>query len=267
VLSAISVVVENFENLSRFAAGIERIDTLAHALLDAPATPTGEGHIRSVAAAELALANLTLETPRHERVLVRDLSLRVAPGEGLLIVGDSGCGKTSLARAIAGLWRSGSGTIHRPPAEDMVFLPQQPYMQPGSLRSQLLYPHNNGFTLPDEQLLALLERVNLPDLASRFGGLDAEQDWEKVLSVGEQQRLAFARVLLTRPRYAILDEATSALDSLNEAALYRQLKESGTTLISIAHRAALLQYHSEVLELTGDGGWQMHEAREFRFRQ
>ncbi len=267
VLGAISVVVENFENLSRFAAGIERIDTLAHALLDAPGAPSDTPRIRSADAPNLALEHLTLHTPGYERVLVRELSLRLVPGQGLLIVGDSGCGKTSLARAIAGLWRAGSGTIHRPPADELVFLPQQPYMQPGSLRSQLLYPHNNGFTLPDARLLELLERVNLPDLAGRFGGLDAEHDWEKVLSVGEQQRLAFARVLLTRPRYAILDEATSALDNTNEAALYRQLMESGTTLISIAHRSALLKYHTQVLELTGDGGWQLHDARAFRFRQ
>ena len=103
-----------------------------------------------------------------------------------------------------------------------MFLPQQPYMVLGSLRSQLLYPDRNR-RVSDPELLRLLERVNLPDLAERFGGLDAQLDWGKVLSIGEQQRLAFARVLLCRPRYVMLDEATSALDVGNEEILYREL--------------------------------------------
>lgn len=174
--------------------------------------------IQSAEAAHLALQNVTLHTPNYERILVQNLSVMVKPGESLLIVGDSGCGKSSLLRAIAGLWYAGSGSILRPPASEMLFLPQQPYMQFGTLRSQLLYPHKTG-TVPDTRLLRVLEQANLPDLAERFGSLDVEMDWEKVLSIGEQQRLAFARVLLFQPRYAILDEATSALDSANEAAL------------------------------------------------
>ena len=114
-------------------------------------------------------------------------------------------------------------------------------------------------------MLDLLERVNLPDLASRAGGLDAELDWHKVLSIGEQQRLAFARLLLTRPRYAMLDEATSALDIANEAKLYRQLLETGTTLVSVGHRSTILKFHTQVLELTGDGDWQIHPAAGYRF--
>ena len=144
----------------------------------------------------------------------------------------------------------------------MLFLPQQPYMQVGTLRSQLLYPHRTG-AMSDAHLLKVLEQVNLGDLAGRVGSLDVELDWEKVLSVGEQQRLAFARVLLYQPRYAILDEATSALDSANEAALYGQLLAAGITLISIAHRAAVVRYHTQVLELTGDTGWALHAAEHY----
>ncbi|MCA1974448.1 MAG: ATP-binding cassette domain-containing protein, partial [Caenispirillum sp.] len=100
----------------------------------------------------------------------------------------------------------------------------------------------------------------------RFGGLDAERDWEKVLSIGEQQRLAFARVLLARPRYAILDEATSALDAANEESLYRQLAATQTTPVSVAHRAGVLKYHRQVLELCGEGEWQLHPAQGYDFR-
>ncbi len=273
VLSAMSLIVDNFESLSRFTAGIERLDTLARFLLDRPPIAgddktrpqTPASLIASREGTHLAIDRVTLHTPKFERTLVRDLSLEMAPGDGLLIVGDSGCGKSSLLRAIAGLWRSGSGEISRPPAGDTLFLPQKPYMQIGSLRSQLLYPHGER-TVSDDELQQALRDVHLPDLIERVGGLDSVMDWEKVLSMGEQQRLAFARVLITRPRFAILDEATSALDSANEAALYQRLKASGTTLISIAHRAAVLKYHDKVLELTGGGGWALHPAAGFVFK-
>ncbi len=267
VLSAISVIVDNFEGLSRFAAGIDRLDTFSRVLDDRPMDRTrAKGAIESVQGSHLSLERVTLHTPNRERILVKDLSIAVAPGEGLMIVGTSGTGKSSLLRAIAGLWYCGSGVITRPPPKDILFLPQQPYMLLGTLRSQLLYP-NRERQVPDAELLALLEQVNLPDMADRFGGLDVEMDWEKVLSIGEQQRLAFARVLLTRPRFAILDEATSALDVANEAHLYQQLMTSDTTLISVGHRSTILQYHTQVLELTGDGQWNAQSAAGYRFYQ
>ena len=260
VLSAISVIVENFEGLSRFAAGIDRLNTFSRILAADPACRARSGSlIETLQAPVLALEHVTLLTPDGARTLVKNLSLSVGPGEGLLIEGESGSGKSSLLRAIAGLWYCGGGRILRPAPGDILFLPQQPYMILGSLRSQLLYP-NQERPAADAELLRLLERVNLPDLAERFGGLDAEMDWEKVLSIGEQQRLAFARVLLARPRYAMLDEATSALDAANEESLYRQLAATESTLVSVGHRPSLYKYHRQVLELGGDGAWQLRPA-------
>ena len=267
VLSAISVIVDNFESLSRFAAGIERLDGFSRQLDGEPGRDNRAepGCIESMEGASgLTLEQVTLQTPGVERVLVRDLSLTIEPGHSLMVVGASGCGKSSLLRAIVGLWDTGSGKILRPHPDEILFLPQQPYMLLGSLRSQLLYPQRER-QVSDRQLLELLERVNLPDLAERCGGLDAELDWEKTLSMGEQQRLAFARLLLTRPRYAILDEATSALDLANERRLYQQLADGDTTLISVGHRSTILTYHQQVLELCGDGRWQTHQARGYRF--
>ncbi|MDB5790204.1 MAG: transporter ATP-binding protein/permease [Massilia sp.] len=268
VLAAVGVIVDNFESLSRFVAGIGRLQALSTLVLpDAgPDTAPESKHprIQKRPGAHLALEALTLHPPHSERVLIKELSLVLKTGDALLITGDSGCGKSSLLRAIAGLWNTGSGVIHHPPMEDFFFLPQQPYLQAGTLRSQLIYPSARS-NLSDAQLMDILAQVHLPHLAGRVGGLDAVQDWEKLLSVGEQQRLAFGRVLVHKPGIVILDEATSALDSGNEASLYGRLRANGTTLISIAHRAAVLRHHTHVLRLLGEGAWELHEADGYEF--
>ena len=284
VLAAVSLIVDNFESLSRFVAGIDRLHALSQVVLKTPAAPAPwadpsaiDPVIGAVAAPPdaaptiamregdtLAIEALTLYTPDFRRKLVQDLSLQLAPGDALLIIGPSGCGKSSLLRAVAGLWNSGSGVVQRPPIEEMFFLPQRPYMQSGTLRSQIIYPATTT-ELTDERLLELLQEVHLDTLAERVGGLEVSRDWEKLLSTGEQQRLAFARVLVCQPNMVILDEATSALDSANETALYQRLRASGVTLVSIAHRHSVLQHHSHVLELKGDGTWQLHAADGFEF--
>jgi putative ATP-binding cassette transporter len=192
---------------------------------------------------------MTLQTPNYQRTLIEDLSAILPEGQGLLVRGPSGCGKSSLLRAIIGLWDAGTGTIIRPSLDQMLFLPQRPYMVLGTLRDQLLYP-NLDLKVDDLQLKEILIRVNLADLAQRHDGFDTEQNWAQVLSLGEQQRLIFARLLLNRPKYAILDEATSALDANNEAHLYQELQASGMTFLSVGHRESLSNYHQSILDLT-----------------
>ncbi len=138
----------------------------------------------------------------------------------------------------------------------MLFLPQQPYLPLGDLRCQLTYPQT-GRAISDDELLTLLARVNLPTLADRFGGLGTELDWSRVLSVGEQQRLAFARALLAKPRYLLLDESTSALDGANEELLYGQLAALSITPISVSHHHAIAKYHRHTLALRGDASWSL----------
>ena len=268
VLAAISLVVDNFESLTRFAAGVDRLDAFYQTLQAPPRHARPEDPVETIEGGEeLRLENLTVQTPAPARVLLRRLSLAVEPGEGLMIVGPSGSGKSALLRTVTGLWASGGGRILRPAPQNMLFLPQQPYMLlGGSLRNQLLYPQPER-QIADADLLAMLEQVNLPDLAERCGGLGAELDWDKTLSVGEQQRLAFARLLLTAPRFAFLDEATSALDLANEGRLYRALMATRTTPISVGHRASILKYHAWVLEIQGEGRWQLIPAPDYSFRE
>ncbi|MBD2015798.1 ABC transporter ATP-binding protein/permease [Microcoleus sp. FACHB-53] len=260
VFFSLNVVVARFQQLTTFGAGINRLYTFAQFLEQTEATQASDEQprIETVEADRLAVEHLSLQTPNYQRTLVEDLSVELAAGQGLLVMGPSGCGKSSLLRAIAGLWDSGEGAIVRPESDQILFLPQRPYMVLGTLRDQLLYP-NTHLEVDDEHLKQVLEQVNLAGLDERFGGFDAEQDWADVLSLGEQQRLTFARLLLNKPNYAILDEATSALDLGNEERLYQHLQEKGTTFLSVGHRATLANYHQSLLELSQDKTWQIKQ--------
>jgi len=204
----------------------------------------------------LALRELSLLTPDGSRQLFANVSVDVAPGNHLLIMGNSGTGKSSMLRAIAGLWNRGAGRVTRPLVSQTMFLPQKPYCTLGSLRQQLVYPQvveEWARSSTDETLLRALRAVRLRRLAERgAAGLDDVRDWGDELSLGEQQRLAFARVLINKPRLAILDEATSALDLSNEAVMYEAIGSlPNLTYVSVAHRTSLLRFHSSRLRLYG----------------
>jgi vitamin B12/bleomycin/antimicrobial peptide transport system ATP-binding/permease protein len=211
---------------------------------------------RSAHQSQMRLRNVTLETPAGEQTLVRDLSLTLGQGENLVVVGQTGVGKSSLLRAVAGLWNRGSGTIEMPAVEACLFLPQRPYMILADLRSQLVYPHGDA-AVSDVELQRILDRVMLPDLAEKHGGLAAIRDWGRVLSLGEQQRIGFARMLVSHPKLVFLDEATSAVDFATETTLYQLLVQSGASFVSIGHRLSILDYHTHVLTLFAGGGWKL----------
>jgi putative ATP-binding cassette transporter len=197
VFNAFSLVVEQFQSLSEFAAVVGRLGTLHEALGEA-GRPSPGGVRVAEADDHVAYDGVTLRTPRDGRVLVRDLSLEVPKGRRVLVSGPNGAGKTALVRATAGLWRKGTGRIVCPGRDRVCFLPQHPYMVPGTLRDQLVCAAPGG-RVPEERIKEVLHELHLEPLVRRLGGLDVEANWRDVLSLGEQQLVAFARLLLAEP--------------------------------------------------------------------
>jgi putative ATP-binding cassette transporter len=245
----------NFNGLTQFAAVIKRLGTLQDYFVASSSAIASSATIQTFIEPRLELSHLTVKTPDQKRTLVTDLSVEIPAGEGILVMGASGLGKSSILRAVAGLWKQGDGYIYRPETTKMLFIPQRPYMVLGSLRKQILYPHTEQ-VFTDKRIQSVLEVVNLEDLVDRVGGLEVELDWADVLSLGEQQRLGFARLFLHRPHYAVLDEATSALDVPNEKRLYQQLQAAEITYLSVGHRPTLIAYHKRVVEILEGGKWQ-----------
>ena len=257
VLAALTIIVAQIEGLSSFTAGIRRLGDLWDNLEEFDAEDAREAEEAKIEineeALHLKLDDVSVQTPGGEKTLTQHLSFQLPRRGSLLIMGESGAGKSSLLRTIAGLWQSGSGAIDRPAHNRLMFLPQKPYMVPGNLRAQLMYPLSEE-DANDAAITAVLEQVNLNDIFARVGGdLGKVVDWINVLSIGEQQRVAFARLFLKKPAIAFLDEATSALDEDNERFLYEKLRASRIAYVSIGHRSTLKEFHDTLLILNKDG--------------
>jgi vitamin B12/bleomycin/antimicrobial peptide transport system ATP-binding/permease protein len=203
----------------------------------------------------VALDRVEVRTPAGQP-LIDPLDLRLEQGESLVITGASGTGKTTLLRSLAELWPAASGSWYHPADDNQtMFVSQLPYLPLGDLRAVVSYPAKSGY-IDDHRLRDVLSQVFLPHLRDR---LDERQDWAKVLSPGEQQRIAFGRVLLTRPKAVFLDEATSALDEGLELALYQLLRSElpDTIVVSVSHHASVERHHQRQLELLGEGAWRL----------
>ena len=272
VLFSVSYIVNNIDQLAAFSASISRlegfqgkVDTIGAEMASLEAAAATSADAGSLERPDTILvSHVDLVPPRSNRVLVRDLSVEVSAGQRLLVVGPSGCGKTSFLRTVSGLWPPAAGRVERPAQGDLLFIPQKPYMLLGSLREQLCYPQEPS-RFQDDQLRHVLEQVRLPELVQRYPDLDIKQDWPRLLSLGEQQRLAFARLLLSSPRFVVLDEATSALDVATERHLYALLQQRDMAFVSVGHRPTLGAFHDTVLELDGAGHWRLLPAAGYDF--
>ena len=242
-----------YDSFASYRATIIRLDGLVEANDQARQMP------RLIAAESpdgaLEFDDLEVRNPAG-RQLLEPLDLRLEPGDSLMITGPSGAGKTTLLRSIARLWPYASGTVRQPGGDrDAMFLSQVPYLPLGDLRSVLCYP-DDAADIGDEKLIAALDEVSLGHLGTR---LNEDIDWSKTLSPGEQQRVAFARVLLQEPAVIFLDESTSALDEGQEFTLYRLLRTRlpKTIMVSVTHRNTVKKHHNRHLRLLGDGGWEV----------
>jgi putative ATP-binding cassette transporter len=240
-----------YDSFASYRATIIRLDGLLTANENARAL----GELRvEVGGGAMALDQVTVHSPAGDP-LVDGLAVRLAAGGSLVITGRSGTGKTTLLRSLAQMWPYASGTVHYPSADGVMFLPQLPYAPLGDLRTVVCYPSTSD-AFDDSTIRPALDAVALGHLASR---LAETADWSKVLSPGEQQRIAFARVLLNAPKAVFLDESTSALDEGQEFALYRTLRERlpDCIVVSVSHRSTVEQHHDDRLELLGAGGWRL----------
>jgi len=252
VQDALSFFRLSYDGFAQYRAALDRLSGFTSAAGQARALPS-----IAIEADATALRLDALDVDRPDgSALLRGVSLQLAPGQALLVQGASGAGKTTLLRALAGLWPYARGRVRAPLGADALFLPQRPYLPLGTLRAALAYPEREA---DDTRLRAALEQVQLAHLRER---LDEAADWSGTLSVGEQQRVAFARVLLKKPRIVYLDEASSALDEGLEHAMYgllrRELPEA--IVVSVGHRSTLQAFHSHRLLLGGDARWTLVAA-------
>lgn len=264
VFNGCTFMIAQFGGISSYTAIINRLGSFQEALAACGVEKLPDGkHIVVKEGDHIAFDAVDISTPDLQSTLVRNLTVNVKPGASLLITGPDGSGKTSILRTVAGIWSAGKGTLTRPRAEDVMFLSQNPYLPQVTLREALSYPCTDS-CLDDAKLMQILQMCNLADLPQRANGLDTVQNWRDLLTMSQQQRLSIARIILARPRFAVIDEATSALEADNERLLYSLLTGLGTTVMSAGTGSNLVKYHQFVLELSGNGAWELFPAADYK---
>ncbi|WP_370766074.1 ABC transporter ATP-binding protein/permease [Haemophilus sp.] len=246
--SNLSFFRNSYDGFAGYKATLDRLTGFSYAIDMANRQSTSHLHEHET---DVIFKDLSISNPFGKN-LIENLNLTLTKGSTLLIQGNSGVGKTTLLRTVAGLWAYSEGEVYCP--KHQLFLSQKPYLPQGSLLTALAYPNEEN-TFNRDEMIEVLKQVSLGHLQDR---LEQEQDWTRILSLGEQQRLAFARLLLHKPNVAFLDEATASMDEGLEDTMYRLLKERlpHTTVISVGHRSTLQAFHQQQLMILGNGEWQ-----------
>lgn len=253
VVGAFSIIVDQFQSISSFGAVIVRVSALTAAI---EKVPPSEGAAIDLVEAEgrIAYEHLTLASPDGGSEVLKDLTAEIPHGTRVLVVGPNETARTALFDATAGIWSTGRGTVTRPPVDRIAFLPQRPYLPPGTLRDALL---GNGEqqVITDDQITTTLHDMGLDAIVARAGGLDSERDWPATLSLREQQLLALTGLILARPAFAMLDRLDAVLEPAQLGQALRRLDENSITYVVLAENAELVEQYDAVLEVSADGTW------------
>lgn len=252
VQDALSFIITSYRTIAEWRSVVERLSGFETAIENAAALNVDKKiiHVKPDGHGAIDLEKLVVSLPNGTPLVAAD-SFSISGNERTLVTGPSGAGKSTLFRAIAGVWPFGSGSISIPANATLMMLPQRPYFPVGSLKAAIVYPAEAG-AFGSDRVRDVVVAVGLPQLAAR---LDEEAHWNRMLSLGEQQRLGLARALLHEPQYLFLDEATASLDEASEAALYKLIEKKlpATTIVSIGHRSTLEAFHQRNVVLSRDG--------------
>jgi vitamin B12/bleomycin/antimicrobial peptide transport system ATP-binding/permease protein len=257
LLGAFSLIVTQFQQISAFTAVTARLHFLSEAIERA--------HEKQPCAIEAEEApdriryqDVTLRSEDGTRLLVEKLTLEIPQGARWLISGPEDSARVALFRATAGIWDCGEGKILRPGLEEVLFLPERPYLPPGTLRDVLLRTSLDAVT-KDPEVHSVLRRLGLQEVVSRAGGLDANKDWDDVFSIGEQHLLSFARILLARPAFVLLDRPGSSLPKPQVAIILEMLAEQGIGVVVFAKNDEISLNYDHIVEIRADGSWEVHK--------
>jgi vitamin B12/bleomycin/antimicrobial peptide transport system ATP-binding/permease protein len=260
LLGAFSLIVTNFQSISSFAAVTARLGALAESL-EQTQLPTASPIEFSEEDGCLAYDGVTLRSHGNDHVLVKELRVTVPPGTRVLVAGPNDDAKVALFRATAGIWDSGEGRIIRPQLDRILFLPERPYLAPGTLRESLLRSGQER-AVTDERILPTLRALDLDPVLARAGGLDVEQNWDDLLSLGEQQLIACARLLLAAPQFVFLDRPGTALGQQQVDRVLSMLSEKSITYLTLAGANDRVDHYDAILEIDGEGGWTWKPIRD-----